>query len=153
MSLRLGKWVLLGAPAPPEGQAGLMSPEHGQLAQKSWRACSGLPSLPSARTAGHILPTGDGTPAWPLGSSKAGEGVRGSPVGLGGVRRNLWARSEMGVWMTRLQEEAGRPFPHVPAGTGVRCGGEGAVWTGTGGSVPGPPPSSWHSQQESSVSG
>lgn len=68
MSLRLGKWVLLGAPVPPEGQAGLVSSEHVQLAQ---RARSGLPSLPSALTVSHILPTGAGTPVWPLGSSKA----------------------------------------------------------------------------------
>lgn len=68
VSLRLGKWVLLGAPVPPEGQAGLVSSEHMQLAQ---RAGSGLPSLPSALTASHILPTGAGTPVWPLGSSKA----------------------------------------------------------------------------------
>lgn len=79
--------------------------------------------------------------------------VRGSPVGLGVVRRNLWARPEMGEWMTRLQEEAGHPLPRVPAGTGLRCDGEGAVWAGIGRSVPGPPPSGWHSQQESSVSG
>lgn len=68
VSLRLGKWVLLGAPVPPEGQAGLVSSEHVQLAQ---RARSGLPSLPSALTVSHILPTGAGTPVWPLGSSKA----------------------------------------------------------------------------------
>lgn len=78
VSLRLGKWVLLGAPGLPEGQAGMMSPdllalssEHVQLAERSWRACSGLLLLPSALVVGHILPTGEGTPAWPLGSSKA----------------------------------------------------------------------------------
>lgn len=138
MSLGLGKWVLLGAPVLPEGQAGLRSPDllalssgHRQLAERSWRACSGLPSLPSALSGQLHPPHGRRNTCVAPGFQQGHGEVRGSLVGLGGVRRNLWARPEMGEWMTRLQEEAGRPLPRVPAGTRVRCGGQGAVWTGT----------------------
>ena len=134
VSLRLGKWVLLGAPVLPEGQAGMMSPdllalssEHVQLAERSWRACSGLPSLPSALSGWPHPPHWRRNTCMAPGFQQGQGEVRGSPVGLGVVRRNLWARPEMGEWMTRLQEEAGYPLPRVPAGTGLRCGREGAV--------------------------